>query len=72
MYAEQFRRRSKAELGFENAITVGYAQDHEGYLMIPEDWLVGGYEANINIWGPLQGEHIMEHTQNSRQSSTHG
>ena len=28
----QFRRRSKAELGFENAITVGYAQDHEGYL----------------------------------------
>lgn len=71
MYAEQFRRRSKAELGFENAITVGYAQDHEGYLMIPEDWLVGGYEANINIWGPLQGEHIMEHALKIADSHLH-
>ena len=60
MYAEQYRRRSKAELDFDHTLTVGYAQDHEGYLLIPEDWLVGGYEANINIWGPLQGEHIME------------
>lgn len=60
MYTEQFRRRAAAELGFENSMAVGYAQDHEGYLLIPEDWLQGGYEADINIWGPLQGEHIME------------
>lgn len=60
MYAEQFRRRSKSELGYEHTLTVGYAQDHEGYLLIPEDWLAGGYESNINVWGPLQGEHIME------------
>ncbi len=60
MYTEQFRRRAQAELGFDHAIPVGYAQDHEGYLLIPEDWLKGGYEPNINIWGPLQGEHIME------------
>ena len=59
-YAEQFRRRAKAELGYEHAISVGYSQDHEGYLLIPEDWMMGGYEPNINIWGPLQGEHIME------------
>jgi neutral ceramidase len=60
MYVEQWRRRTAAELGFENSFVVGYAQDHEGYLLIPEDWLVGGYEPNINVWGPLQAEHIME------------
>jgi neutral ceramidase len=60
MYTEQFRRRALAELGMSHVIPVGYAQDHEGYLMIPEDWLTGGYEPNINVWGPLQGEHIME------------
>ena len=35
---------------------VGYAQDHEGYLLLAEDWLVGGGdEPGINVWGPLQG-----------------
>jgi len=60
MYTEQFRRRAAAETRFSHAFPIGYAQDHEGYLMIPEDWLLGGYEPNINVWGPLQGEHIME------------
>ena len=60
MYTEQFRRRAAAELGLNHTIAVGYSQDHEGYLLLPEDWLMGGYEADINLWGPLQGEHIME------------
>jgi neutral ceramidase len=60
MFVEQWRRRVRDELGHPQAWLVGYAQDHEGYLLIPEDWLVGGYEPNIAIWGPLQGEHIME------------
>lgn len=59
-YTEQFRRRAASELGYQHAMAVGYAQDHEGYLLIPEDWLMGGYEIDINVWGPLQGEHIME------------
>ena len=60
MYTEQFRRRAAAELGVKHTIAVGYSQDHEGYLLLPEDWLMGGYEADINVWGPLQAEHIME------------
>lgn len=60
MYTEQFRRRAATELGYEHAMAVGYSQDHEGYLLIPEDWLQGGYETDINVWGPLQAEHIME------------
>jgi len=60
MFTEQFRRRAVDELGIEIPGAIGYAQDHEGYYLIPEDWLVGGYEPNINVWGPLQGEHVME------------
>jgi len=60
MFAEQWRRRAGDELGFAHPLTVGYSQDHEGYLLIPEDWLSGGYEPNINVFGPLQAEHIME------------
>lgn len=48
------------DLGYDAAMVVGYAQDHEGYLMTVEDWLAGGYEPGINIWGPLQGEYILE------------
>ena len=59
-YTEQFRRRAAAELGMTHTLPFAYSQDHEGYLLIPEDWLQGGYEPNINVWGPLQGEHIME------------
>ena len=60
MFTEQWRRRAVDELGIEIPGLIGYAQDHEGYFLIPEDWLVGGYEPNINLWGPLQGEHVME------------
>jgi len=59
-FEEQFKRRAAAELGYEHAILVGYSQDEEGYLLLPEDWLLGGYEASINQWGPLQAEHLME------------
>jgi len=61
VYTEAFRQRAESQLGITTAIPIGYSQDHEGYLMITEDWLAGGYEPNINIWGPLQGEHILEH-----------
>jgi len=60
VYAEQFRRRAQDELGLGQVNLVGYAQDHEGYFLLPEDWLLGGYETTIAIWGPLQGEHVME------------
>jgi neutral ceramidase len=60
MYTEQFRRRALAELGYRNTLLFGYSIDHEGYLLIPEDWLQGGYEPDINFWGPLSGEYLME------------
>lgn len=60
MYNEQWRRRAKAELGHNNVIGFGYSMDHEGYLLIPEDWLLGEYEPDITFQGPLAGEYIME------------
>lgn len=60
MYTEQWRRRVEAELGYVQPLMISYAQDHEGYLLIPEDWLLGEYEADIGVWGPLEGEHVLE------------
>lgn len=44
----------------ERTFVIGYALGHEGYLVTPEDWLIGGYEPSINSWGPLEGEYVAE------------
>lgn len=41
-------------------IVVGYAQGHVGYLLRPEDWVLGGYEPSVTFWGPLEAEMIAE------------
>lgn len=46
----------------ERTIVLGYAQDHGGYMLGPEDWLSGGYEPSISFWGPLEGEYVAEQT----------
>lgn len=58
MLADELRRRSP--LPADRTIVVGYSQGHVGYLLTPEDWLLGGYEPNINLWGPLEGEYLVE------------
>jgi neutral ceramidase len=52
--------RESSPAGVDKTIVIGYAQDHIGYLLRPEDWLLGGYEPSITFWGPLEGEAIME------------
>ncbi|MFN0252212.1 MAG: hypothetical protein ACKV2T_35375 [Kofleriaceae bacterium] len=41
-------------------IIIGYAQGHVGYLLRPEDWVLGGYEPSVTFWGPLEAELIGE------------
>ncbi len=36
-------------------MVLGYSQDHYLYLSAAEDWFLGGYEAEMSIWGPLGG-----------------
>jgi neutral ceramidase len=50
----------RSPAGADHTVVIGYAQGHVGYLLRPEDWLQGGYEPSINLWGPLEGEYIME------------
>ncbi len=50
--------RSLSPVAPERTIVLGYAQDHMGYLLTADDWLLAGYEPSINFWGPLEGEHV--------------
>ncbi len=44
----------------DKTIVVGYAQGHVGYMLRPEDWVLGGYEPSVSFWGPLAAERITE------------
>jgi neutral ceramidase len=52
--------RQHSPVGADKTIILGYAQGHVGYMLTPEDWLMGGYEPSITFWGPLEGEYIAE------------
>ncbi len=58
LLADLLRRKSPA--GADRTFVVGYAQGHVGYLLDVENWLQGGYEPSINIFGPLEGEWLVE------------
>lgn len=54
------RLRGGSPVAADKTVMVGYAQGHVGYVLTADDWLRGGYEPSINLWGPLEGEYIME------------
>ncbi len=60
LWTQFLRHRAREEQGVEQVVVIGYAMDHEGYLLTAEDWLVAGYEPSITVWGPLQGEAMLE------------
>ena len=57
LLADLVRQRSPRG---EKTIVVGYAQGHVGYMLRPEDWVLGGYEPSVTFWGPLEAESIAE------------
>jgi hypothetical protein len=46
--------------GIKDAIVIGYAQDHNGYILQEEDWLSGGYEPTITFWGWKYGAYQVQ------------
>jgi neutral ceramidase len=52
--------REKSPAGPDKTIVVGYSQGHVGYMLRPEDWVLGGYEPSVTFWGPLEAEYIAE------------
>ena len=58
LYADLVRSYSPRPA--EDTVLLGYSHGEIGYLLTVEDWLLGGYEPTINVWGPLQGEYLAE------------
>jgi neutral ceramidase len=52
--------REKSPVDADHTIVVGYAQGHVGYMLRPEDWVLGGYESSVTFWGPLEAEMLAE------------
>jgi|GEM_PF-759209 neutral ceramidase len=48
-----------APLGATRALTVGYSQDHFGYLLEEDDWLRGGYEPTVSAYGWKFGPYLL-------------
>ena len=55
--------RAASPLPADHTILVGYSQGHVGYMLRPEDWMLGGYEPSVTFWGPLEAEYIAEHVE---------
>lgn len=44
--------------GMKDVLTVGYSMDHHLYVLLKDEWLLGGYESSMSIWGYKNGEYI--------------
>ena len=54
---EDLLAQSKGKI--KKVIVLGYAQDHQLYLLREEDWMRGGYESSLSVWGPKLGEYLV-------------
>ena len=52
--------RETSPAGPDKTVVIGYSQGHVGYMLRPEDWVLGGYEPSVTFWGPLEAEYIVE------------
>lgn len=42
-------------------LSFGQTQDHGGFILEPDDYELGGYEAGMSFWGRLFGPYIQHH-----------
>ena len=54
------RMSERYGIGRENSVIYAYANAHQFYLLLEDDWLQGGYEAGFNIWGPRLGNYLSD------------
>ncbi|MFH2009850.1 MAG: neutral/alkaline non-lysosomal ceramidase N-terminal domain-containing protein [bacterium] len=60
LLAEELLQRLENDHGYENVMFFGYTQDYCGYSILEDDWWQGGYEAGGAMWGPRQGEYLVD------------
>ncbi len=59
--AELLMARLRAEHDdIGSVMFLGYTQDYLGYSILEDDWWNGGYESSGSLWGPRQGEYLLE------------
>jgi hypothetical protein len=46
--------------GFKDATILGYSQDHHLYVMHADNWMQGGYEPSMGIWGWKEGDYFFD------------
>lgn len=44
-------RNDTQKLGFTHTFFTGYSQEHMGYFAPPDEYIVGGYESQLTLWG---------------------
>ncbi len=44
-------RNDTQKLGYSDTFFVGYSQNHMGYFTTPNEYEIGGYEAQLTLWG---------------------
>jgi hypothetical protein len=44
-------RNDTQKLGYDNTIFAGYSNSHMGYFATPNEYVVGGYESQLTMWG---------------------
>ena len=48
--------------GITSLMVVGYSQDYFLYLTAPLDWMLGGYESQMSLWGPAGGRYFADNS----------
>ncbi|KJE90076.1 hypothetical protein CAOG_01451 [Capsaspora owczarzaki ATCC 30864] len=51
-------RNDSAALGFDQMILAGYTNNHMGYFCTPNEYVIGGYESQLTLWGIDTAEKI--------------
>lgn len=60
LLAEKLLGQVRDQLQHANVMLLGYTQDYTGYSILEDDWVQGGYEASGALWGPRQGEYLVQ------------
>ncbi len=63
----EIERRAR-DLGFRHPVVIGLANDFIGYILTPEEYSQGGYEATVSFFGPDLGTVIVSKTVAALQS----
>ncbi len=59
--AEELMADTTVSDAFDDVVIFGYTNDHHFYISSEYDWLQGGYETTMSIWGPKFGAFLTEH-----------